>query len=226
MFRKSRGSSIDYSNAMTGEEILDMFQENFQMDPVLEHAVLQHIEPERNIFAMSSSIELILPGDLEFVLKSLKKGKGRGTDEISNEFLKECVSRKKLFYWILNMANSSLRNSKIASQWLVGFIKPVPKGNTGIIEKLILRKISPILSQKNPDYQFAKKGGTQKALGKVIHTVCRDPGSIYYAIMFDISKAFDRVHLEKLVSEFIALRNFKKFISLVEKLFTRTNSCA
>ena len=159
------------------------------------------------------------------IMKSLKRKKAVGIDQIPGFILKDCT--RVLAVPLTYIVNLSLSNGQVPSDWKTAKITPVYKSGTKnnfdnyrpisvipavakIIEKIVHRQLNNYLEENKllhqNQYGFRAKRSTNLATifftDSIRHHV--DKGKMAGAIYIDLSKAFDTLSHGKLLSKLTA----------------------
>ena len=153
--------------------------------------------------------------ELELILKELPKGKASGIDNVPYEFALHLDG--KFSKYLLDIVNMCWRESTFPVSWKHGLIMPFLKPGkdatlessyrplillsnlSKIFEKLILRRLVWFLESNLllPDYQsgFRQNRSTLDQLIRMEHIICKSikEKKVVVTVLFDISKAYDRV---------------------------------
>jgi hypothetical protein len=157
------------------------------------------------------------------LLESLKRKKTTGLDNIPAYLLKDCanVIAKPLTHII----NSSLTTGVFPTDWKLSKLIPIPKSkpynrienyqpisvipsiSNKVIKKLVYRQLSTYLENNNllDECQFGFRKGHSTELAATLFTdnVKRkvDEGKLVGAVFIDLTKVFDTLNHEKLLSK-------------------------
>ena len=161
------------------------------------------------------------PSDVEAVIKSSKNSTALGPDGISPLHLKN-LGTKALAY-LCETLNLSLRTTTIPNKWREGNILPLPKPGkppadgtsyrpitllspiAKVLERLLLPTIQQHLKPHEHQHGFRKHHSTTTALTTITDDIAQGFNQLKpertLLLAVDLSKAFDMVNLQKLISK-------------------------
>jgi len=140
------------------------------------------------------------------VVKKLPKKFSRGADNITYNMIKAIADSD----WLLDIFNYSLLTGEVPKCWKHANFIALPKSMNKwrpiallsnlakTLERIVAGRLKDLLPRS--DRQFAAYGGTQMALNELQKFIQSHENSKYpcYVVFFDVSKAFDRVHIPTL----------------------------
>jgi len=194
-------------------------------------------------FQLTPPPKAFSPSDVEHTITNLKKRKAPGYDLITAEILSQLP--KKAIVLITYLYNSILRTTYFPLLWKFSIIKMLPKPNKPshnpssfrpisllpllgkIFEKLLLRRLYPILESQNiiPDHQFGFRSqhSTIQQCYRVTDAISTslELGEYCTGAFLDISKAFDKVWHLGLLSKLKNILPFTYFLILKSFLSQR-----
>ena len=166
-----------------------------------------------NVSSLLSKL-VIIPTEIESVLKSLPLCKAIGSDDINNRSLRELA--QKLSFLICSLPNQSLRLGIFPETWKDALVCHIPKGGNAasvsnyppisllsclekVPERVYFKHLynhfrdNGILSSHQSG--FLRGDSTTNQLTFLYTTFCQalDTGKEVHVVFCDVSKAFDRV---------------------------------
>jgi hypothetical protein len=192
---------------------------------------------------MSLPPKAFCPSDILHTIKTLKKKKAPGYDLITSEILS--LLPRKAIILLTYIFNAILRTTYFPVMWKFSTITMIPKSNkpshlpnsyrpicllpimSKILEKLLLRRLYPILESQNiiPNHQFGFRSqhSTIHQCHRVVDTVATslELGQYCNAAFLDVEQAFDRVWHEGLLSKLKGILPSTYFLILKSYLSNR-----
>ena len=229
MFKRSRGTAHLISNNMEDQTSDDHKASFFADYHIISPDIAPNLSESQNqkLQSLDNDSSFVLPNQLSFsmsdlipLLQGLPSKQSRGTDAISNLFLREIARMNlndqpmfpKCLQWIHQCFQTSLRTGQVSQFWKTATIRALPKSNGGwrpisllsnmgkLLERIVFQYLKAfcIDNELIPDHQYAFKHGTGPALTDLLSYV-RQFNFPCYAVFFDVRKAFDRVHVPSLI---------------------------
>lgn len=164
---------------------------------------------------MDLPIKFITPNEVKLEISMLNKKKSPGYDLIDGHVISKLPHKCVVFLTLI--FNSIIRLNHFPSQWkcaeIIMIQKPNKPGNSvasfrpisllvifsKIFEKIFLRRLSPVLENRNiiPEHQFGfrNKHGTPEQIHRIVNIITDALEKKRYcsAVFLDIQQAFDRV---------------------------------
>ena len=173
-----------------------------------------------------TELDPVTPADVRRLLEKLDARKATGSDGIPGSLLQQCADL--LSYSLAVLFCTSLRTGTIPSAFKLASVVPLYKAGDPsvptnyrpvsllpIVSKLLERVVQHQLvrhldlTQALPETQFAfrKKCSTEDALCVLTDNLqkARDSGKTTGLCLLDMSKAFDKVHHDKLIQDLLAV---------------------
>jgi len=205
-FKRSCKSVTKLLTALEEAEVALEWSSNF--------TIPQTVQPPPNLrlFPMLPNGELVIPfvekSELTRVIKKLPAKYSRGFDSITYNMIR---GSPNVFQWLLDIMNCSLAHGTIPALWKLAKFVALPKPGSmkwrpisllSNVAKTLERIVAGRMKQyiKNCDRQYASYGGTKMALNELSKFIQTHEQSKHpvYVVFFDVSKAFDRVHIPTL----------------------------
>ena len=218
---------IDYFSRV-GKDAYDATQRslNDQAPPHLLYEMLGRDEVENKFRPQPVSVETII-----LVVKDLKETNSVGIDDISLRFVKDSLPIMAFYYTIV--VNTSIVTGKYPELWKHPLLAPLYKaGDVDVVGNYRPIALLPVLSKilekavaiqliehlesnhliSNAQHGFRARLSTETALLRVTDTIYKniDNSMITLIILCDLSKAFDSVSHEILLSKlnFVSVDSF------------------
>ena len=227
--------------AITNEQKATRFAEHLEQifQPNESHSEDTLFESSLNA---EIEIKLVTPKEVNKEIKRLNQKKAPGYDLITGEVLQNLP--RKAIVKLTTLINASFRLKYVPDMWKVAevimILKPgkPPQETTSyrpisllpiiskIFEKLLLRRIKPIIEEKNiiPDYQFGfrEKHSTIDQVHRITNIIEKalEEKRVCTTIFLDVAQAFDKVWHKGLIHK---LRNQlpKQFSDILESYLTQ-----
>ena len=209
-------SDSNLSSADKANKFANFFKNQFEAPPkrpdedALVNEVTEAILYQHHAYNISFKIH-----EMELIINELPKGKASGTDDIPYEFISHLDEKSKTY--LLEIFNACWNSCTFPDIWKHGLIMPLLKPGkkptseesyrplvllsclSKLFEKMILNRLTWFLEKHSllPDYQsgFRKNRSTLDQLIRLEHTICKNikEKKVVITVLFDISKAYDRV---------------------------------
>lgn len=236
--------SLDGSTASNGNDICNLFAQNFSAD----YNVDLPSSTQRSHFAMITSDYLTLikfkDNQVLKVLKRLDSHKGAGSDGLPSIFVARCAS--VLTRPLTLIYNKSLSTGVFPSQWKSAIVVPLfkkgardqvknyrPISILPVIAKVFEQLLHPILAWHFKSLISTRQHGFMKARSTATNLSCfindvsseLDCRSSVDAIYTDFSKAFDRVNHELLLLKLSTFGIAEPLLSWCKSYLSNRESC-
>ena len=171
--------------------------------------------------------------ELEQAIRKANMRSAKGPDGITNNLVKTAYEIPQFREYLMQAINNHIiRDGKYPAELKIAKIIPLPKSKPGeyrpisllpsiskIIEYMIQNRIRGLIEGKLPPHQFGCKPGhsTSQALMRLMHYsgIAAGSESQFGAILYDLTKAYDRVPNHILIRKMTKLKVPSYLINIV-----------
>lgn len=231
-FKRSRGSSLPRL-----VENPALVASQFAAAHLIPDALLSEIVEEKVPIALDCPDpveDLTCVSEVESIIRRLPSKSSPGPDNVPYSVIK--LFSKRTLEFLTALFNACLRQRHFPVLWRTARVVPLPKSSGGyrpisllsnvskVFERILLLRLKEWLLEFEviPAHQFAFRKGAEAAVSSLLNAY--PVNLVKYAVFFDVKKAFDRVHHNRLLSILRAKQCPSYLVSLLESFLSGRNA--